>query len=244
MLKFGKGEQTMRIGILKTDSVLPELSPQFGDYPDMFSALLRTADPTLEFRVWDMVAHERPENLDICDGWLITGSRHSVYEDLPWIRALEELVREIHTSRRKLLAICFGHQLVGQVLGGQTGPAPHGWTVGLQTMHRAEKLPEKRVFPQSLRLIHSHQDQVLELPEKAELLAGNEACPFGLFQIGRHILAMQGHPEFRPPYADALYAKRRALLGETTYAAATESLQRSDDASTIARLMVDFVKNP
>ena len=93
----------MRIGILKTDSVLPELSPQFGDYPDMFSALLRTADPTLEFRVWDMVAHERPENLDICDGWLITGSRHSVYEDLPWIRALEELVREIHASRRKLL---------------------------------------------------------------------------------------------------------------------------------------------
>ena len=124
----------MRIGILKTDSVLPELSQQFGDYPEMFSELLRGAEPSLEVSVWDMVARERPAKLDDCDGWLITGSRHSVYEDLPWIRDLESLIREIHESRRKLVAICFGHQLVAQVLGGRTGAAARGWTIGGQTM--------------------------------------------------------------------------------------------------------------
>ena len=234
----------MRIGILKTDSVVPELSQQFGDYPEMFSALLRDVEPTLAVSVWDVVAGERPTKVDCCDGWLITGSRHSVYDDLPWIRDLEDLVREIHAARRKLLAICFGHQLVAQVLGGRTGPAAGGWTVGVQTMLRDKSLESKRVFPDSLRIIHSHQDQVLELPERAELLAGNKACPFGFFQIEKHILAMQGHPEFQVDYAGALYKRRRDLLGENTYAAAVESLVAGDDARMIARMMVDFVKTP
>ena len=234
----------MRIGILKTDSVVPELSQQFGDYPEMFSALLRDVEPTVEVRVWDVVAGERPAAVDCCDGWLITGSRHSVYDDLPWIRDLEALVREIHAARQKLLAICFGHQLVAQVLGGRTGPAAGGWTVGVQTMIREKSLGSKRLFPDSLRIIHSHQDQVLELPDHAELLAGNAACPFGFFQIEKHILAMQGHPEFQVDYAGALYKGRRDLLGEDTYASAIDSLRAGDDARVIARMMVDFVKTP
>ena len=55
---------------------------------------------------------------------------------------------------------------------------------------------------------------------------------------------MQGHPEFRPAYAKALYERRRALLGEPTYEAAIESLRSGDDASAIAEMMLDFVKKP
>lgn len=234
----------MRIGILKTDSVLPELSQQFGDYPEMFSELLRGAEPSLEVSVWDMVARERPEKLDDCDGWLITGSRHSVYEDLPWIRDLESLVREIHESRRKLVAICFGHQLVAQVLGGRTGAAARGWTIGVQTMEPINIIGENGLFSAPCRVIHSHQDQVLELPPGARLIAGNEACPRGVFQIGEHILAIQGHPEFRPDYARALYTRRRKILGEENYSHAVDSLQGGDDAAAIANAMIDFLKKP
>lgn len=234
----------MRIGILKTDSVLPEFSSQFGDYPDMFSHLLRSADPDLEFEVWDIVAQQRPQRLDSCDGWLITGSRHSVYEDLPWIRSLEDLVLEIHESRRKLIAICFGHQLVAQALGGKTAAASRGWTVGVQGMERSKNLPVNMGFPDPIRVIHSHQDQVLELPPRARLLGGNAACPFGLYQVDQHILAMQGHPEFQADYAKALYTRRRGLLGEATYRDAIDSLQQGDDAARIALQIVDFVKSP
>ena len=39
----------MRIGILKTDEVRPEFVAKFGEYPDMFAALLGAVDASLEF---------------------------------------------------------------------------------------------------------------------------------------------------------------------------------------------------
>ncbi|MDG2493376.1 MAG: GMP synthase, partial [Luminiphilus sp.] len=38
----------MKIGILKTDTVRPEWVGTYGEYPDMFEALLRQVDPDLE----------------------------------------------------------------------------------------------------------------------------------------------------------------------------------------------------
>ena len=37
----------MKLGILKTDAVLPKWVPEFGEYPDMFVALLGRIDPDL-----------------------------------------------------------------------------------------------------------------------------------------------------------------------------------------------------
>src|SRR5690606_12045591 len=82
----------MRIGILKADSVLPSLRA-FGEYPDMFQSVLRAADPGLAFDAFDVEHGEYPGDLDACDGYLITGSRHSVYDSLPWIPPLEDFVR-------------------------------------------------------------------------------------------------------------------------------------------------------
>ena len=65
----------MKIGILKTDSVRAELVDEFGEYPDMFQQLLRAADPELEFVVYDVESGEFPQDLDVADGWLITGSK-------------------------------------------------------------------------------------------------------------------------------------------------------------------------
>ena len=39
----------MRLGILKTDDVRPEWVDEFGEYPDMFAALLGSRDPDMEF---------------------------------------------------------------------------------------------------------------------------------------------------------------------------------------------------
>ena len=50
----------MKIGILETGEVHPDLKARHGDYPAMFEALLGTADPTLEFAVVRVVAGEMP----------------------------------------------------------------------------------------------------------------------------------------------------------------------------------------
>ena len=108
----------MKIGILKTDTVRPEWVGTYGEYPDMFEALLRQVDPDLEFCTWDVEAGELPEDLSAVDGYIITGSKSSAYDDKPWIRALEDFIRHAHLVKVKLVGICFCHHLVAMALCG------------------------------------------------------------------------------------------------------------------------------
>ena len=57
----------MKLGILKTDAVRPEWVPDFGEYPDMFIALLRAVDPSVEFLVYDVEEGEYPDDIDEAD---------------------------------------------------------------------------------------------------------------------------------------------------------------------------------
>ena len=130
----------MKLAILKTDAVRPEWVPQFGEYPDMFIALLRRVDPHLAFRVYDVESGQYPADIDEADAYLITGSQSSAYEDKPWIDSLATFARKLHVRRKKLVGIYFGHQLVAQALGGEVIKSPKGWGVGLHT-HRFTLAP-------------------------------------------------------------------------------------------------------
>ena len=123
----------MKLGILKTDAVRPEWVPEFGEYPDMFVALLGQLDPALEFVVYDVEQGEFPDDIDEVDAYLITGSKSSVYDDKPWIAALMDFVRELDRRHKKIVGICFGHELVAQALGGKTEKSSKGWREGLHT---------------------------------------------------------------------------------------------------------------
>ncbi len=135
----------MKIGILETGEVHPDLKARYGDYPAMFEALLRSADPTLEFAVVRVVAGEMPAAPTQADAWLVTGSRHGVYDDLPWIEPLKAFLRACGgrpgAGHRHLLRPPDPRRGAGrpggevrQGLGpGRAGlrtrlPARHGWT--------------------------------------------------------------------------------------------------------------------
>ncbi|KAK3260513.1 hypothetical protein CYMTET_30529 [Cymbomonas tetramitiformis] len=45
------------------------------------------------------------------DGYILSGSFHGVYEDIPWIAELCEWIRRAHEKQEKMLGICFGHQV-------------------------------------------------------------------------------------------------------------------------------------
>ena len=65
--RYGKHRVTMKLGILKTDAVRPEWVPHFGEYPDMFIALLGQLDPGVEFVVYDVEQGEYPADIDEVD---------------------------------------------------------------------------------------------------------------------------------------------------------------------------------
>jgi GMP synthase-like glutamine amidotransferase len=232
--------QSVRVlGILKADSVNPDLQVTHGDYTDMFQSIFRVADPTLTFNIYDVLASQYPDNIDECDGYLITGSRHSVYEPLPWIQRLGEFVVELHSARKKLLGICFGHQLVAHVLGGRTAKSDRGWGVGRHVTRLYDASHPD--WPSEFALLSSHQDQVQESPPDAEIIAQSDFCPIAGMTLGQHILTLQGHPEFTKDYARDLLGVRREVLGESLYQAGLASLAEDVHQLEVARLILDFL---
>ena len=231
----------MKLGILRTDAVRPELKLEYGEYPDMFIALLRHSDPNLEYAVYDVELGQYPADIDEVDAYLITGSKSSVYEDKPWIVELMEFVRELNRRHKKLLGFCFGHQLVAQALGGKTERSAKGWGVGLHT-HRFNTVPSWHDQGDvDLNILVSHQDQVVAVPHSARVLAGSEFCENAVCQIGEHILTFQGHPEFVPEYSRELLSIRRERIGEAAYAAGVSSLSGIAQGQRVGRWVLNFL---
>jgi GMP synthase-like glutamine amidotransferase len=232
----------MKLGILKTDAVRPEWVPEFGEYPDMFIALLGKADPDLEFITYDVEQGEYPEDIDEVDAYLITGSKSSVYDDKPWIAVLMDFVRELHRRRKKLVGICFGHQLVAQALGGKTEKYAGGWGVGLHS-HRFSTVPEWHDQGSAeFEILVSHQDQVVEDAEGTRVLAGSDFCRNAVCQIGDHILTFQGHPEFLTGYSREIMQYRREQIGEQVYQGGMASLARPPQSERVARWIINFLR--
>ena len=116
----------MKIGILTADRLSDELVDQFGPMPDMFERLLLSADDQLEFESFDVYLDDFPCGPAQCDAWIITGSTHSAFEELPWIIRLKAFVREVLGAGVPMVGICFGHQLMAEAMGGKVEREPNG----------------------------------------------------------------------------------------------------------------------
>ena len=174
-------DSNLTIGILLTDHVVPKLIEKHGDQDEFYEYIFNIVDPSINLKVYDVVIDEYPYDIDECDGYIITGSKLSTYDDVDWIKTLEEYIRTLDASKKNLLGVCFGHQLIAQALGGKVEKAKVGWTLGVQPYDFLYKFPWVKNHNESVRLIHSHQDQVTELPLKAELIAKNDRVPIDRF---------------------------------------------------------------
>lgn len=232
----------MKIGILETDQLSEALRREHGGYGDMFQALLQSVDKHLSLPRYQVTESGYPENIDDCDAYLITGSKAGVYDDRPWIKPLQDYVATLAKQKKKLIGICFGHQLIAQALGGQAQKSAKGWGVGLATSTVYVTKPWMDPVKQTFSLIISHQDQVTTLPPQAELIAGDDFCAYGSYQIGEHILTFQGHPEFTPAYARQRLHDRRAILGEQRYQQGMASLNQNTDHALIAKWIINFAR--
>lgn len=235
----------MTIGILKTDNVHPQLMSEFGEYPAMFAQLLNSVDDKLTFVTYDVIQMEYPQDLNEVDAYLITGSKYSVYEDLNWIRRLGAFVQELHQAQKKLIGICFGHQLIAHFLGGKTSASSRGWGIGIQkAQFNADGQAVTASDKKNYALLGIHQDQVLIPAPGSKILASSDFCPIAMYSIGQHILCVQGHPEFSPDYLRALLKLREHLFDKKHYQAALDSLTSENrDHLLVAQWIVNFLKN-
>jgi GMP synthase-like glutamine amidotransferase len=234
---------TLHIGILQTDNVSPMFRDDHGDYPEMFQTLFGAVDDTLRFTQYDTQTGV-PASID-CDVYLITGSKCSVYDDLPWISSLVDFIGEVLAAEKKIIGICFGHQLMAHFFGGRVAPAAAGWAVGV---HTSEVVERKRwmggmgEMGESIALLSSHKDQVQELPGDAELYLTNVVCPIAGFTVADQVITVQGHPEFNKPYARALMDMRQNMIGREVYENGVASLKQETEELVMAGWLLNFAR--
>jgi GMP synthase (glutamine-hydrolysing) len=156
---------------------------------------------------FDVVAQEFPEAFDVnaderssssstalpYDGCLVTGSRASVYWDEEWIEPTKEWVRTAIDRGLPFLGVCWGHQLLADVLGGRVEPMGE-YEIGYREIERTGESPLLDGIDEAFTAFTTHSDAVVDLPPGAERLAENDYS-IHAFRKDR-VFGVQFHPEY------------------------------------------------
>lgn len=228
----------MKLGILKTGAP-PQSVSGFGSYPDMFRRLL--GEDAYDYSVFAVDEGELPATVQACDAYLVTGSASGVYDGDPWIAELKGFLNAAK-GQTSLVGVCFGHQVMADAFGGKVVKSPKGWGLGVQTYEVLKPQPWMD-GAQQIRLPASHQDQVVELPRGAEVMAANDFAPHGaLTYPGQRAISLQLHPEFAPDYAIALIESRRGTrLAQEEAERAIASFVAPDDRARVGGWIRNFL---
>jgi GMP synthase-like glutamine amidotransferase len=229
----------LRLGILETGAPPAGLDGTFGDYPQMFRRLL---GPGYDYADFDAAAGQLPVHPQTCDAYVITGSPASAYEDTAWIAGLKDFLRAAR-GQAALVGVCFGHQIMAEAFGGRVEKSERGWGIGLHSYVVREPQPWMDAVGE-FRAPASHQDQVVEPPPGAVVVAGSDFCPVGMLAwTDQPAISIQLHPEFEPAYAKALVDSRRATrIPEEHAVQAIESLDAPDDRARLADWIRRFLE--
>lgn len=232
----------MKIGVLETGLLREAFVGKFPTYPEMFGDLLALTAPQLQVETCSVINGEIPGSPRDCDGWLITGSRHGVYEELPWMQTLSGFIQDIAASQQPLFGICFGHQIIAQSLGGNVVKSDKGWGVGLHSYDLVAKPGWIDPRTEKVGIYAFHQDQVVEVPPQATTFLSSGFCPSAGLLYGDHIASVQGHPEFLADYEKALIdLYEGSLLSEDIVSEARQGMARSlADTAVLSKWMTDF----
>lgn len=117
------------------------------------------------------------------------GSEFAAFDDIPWIRREESMLRDAQEADVPILGVCFGGQLLAKTLGGEAFRSDRSEIGWLPVNSRDEQLIPAGPWFQW------HFDS-FTLPPGAELLADSPVGPQA-YTLGRS-LGTQFHPEVTP----------------------------------------------
>ncbi|SEH17641.1 GMP synthase (glutamine-hydrolysing) [Natronorubrum sediminis] len=191
---------------------------------------------------FDISSGEVPANFEF-DAAVVTGSRTSVYWDEAWMQATKEWVADAIDRDIPFLGVCWGHQLLADVLGG-TVEDMGAYEVGYSEIDRLKS--DSRLFDgisEDFLAFTSHSDEVSELPPGGTPLAENHYSNHG-FRKDR-VFGVQFHPEYDTKTARELVhrkdlsdERRQSVLEEIT----EENYQQACEAKLVFENFLEFAR--
>lgn len=178
------------------------------------------------------------------DRIILSGSKTSALEDAPWIGALHEFVSQTLREQIPYLGVCYGHQTLARVLGGnhscrKAATPEFGWTE-IRVLNSSSLMLG---LPEKFYSFSSHFEEVGEAPQSLNVLASSDACAIQAFQLEkRPVFGIQFHPEKDLEAARQVFAHRKKLGTPKTllHPERSEELYNPKVGETIFR---NFLKN-
>lgn len=166
---------------------------------------LGTLRPVLQSRNYEICYVEAGEQLpalpDITQAALVVilGGPISVYElgRYPFLKDEVELIHTRLLSRKPMIGICLGAQLIAKQLGAEVHPMRQGKEIGFSPLKLTADGRQSALglLGADVPVLHWHGDQ-FSVPPQANLLAGTSHCPHQAFSLGDYLLCLQCHLEF------------------------------------------------
>lgn len=133
---------------------------------------------------------------DLC---VILGGPIAVYDHqrYPFLIPMIALVQARLASKKALLGVCLGAQLIAQASGAAVYPGPAqeiGWASIDLTPAGQDSVLAPFAKVHGVRVLHWHGD-TFDLPLGAQWLAATSVVPHQAFSLGKQVLALQFHVE-------------------------------------------------
>lgn len=228
------------LAILVTGDPSDRVRRSRGSYADIIRA--NVADvfggPVIEVDLRNGAALPAPATLFAT---VVTGSSSSVTERSPWMLRAEEYLRVLTSASVPTLGICFGHQLLGQALGGEVSKNPSGREIGTVELDLLVQDPLFGRATAPYRVNATHVDTVSRLPPGALVLARTRLERHAAVRFTETTWGVQFHPEVDAYIMRDFLEGRRALIDAEGLDAAA-LLEEVDDAPAGASMLTQFIE--
>ena len=124
---------------------------------------------------------------------------------------MEALV-QVHERGVPLLGICFGHQMLGQALGGRVESNPNGREIGTFPLTRVATDPLLDEIDAPPIVVTTHLDSIVELPPGAHVVGTTPLEAHAAVRFSPTTWGVQFHPEMDAEIVGYYLNERRDLI--------------------------------
>ena len=180
-------------------------------------------------------------------GVVVTGSMAFVTDKEPWSEASAEWLVELSKTPVPILGVCYGHQLLAHGLGGRVDMNPRGREMGTVDVQLNERAKGDELFgslPNPLVVQATHQQSVVELPEGAVVMGGNDLDPHHVVRFAPRAWGVQFHPEAEEQVMRRYLEVRAPALAEEGFDpdAMIASVKATPHGPTLLRAFADLCR--
>lgn len=111
---------------------------------------------------------------------------------------VRNIISYVLSEKFPLLGVCFGHQIIAQMHGGNVSNDPEQGKFGSYEVTLNEEGKKDRLFstlPETFYAQFAHKDSTTQLPKGATVLGSAKNCRYSILRYNEKAYTLQFHPE-------------------------------------------------